>query len=82
MTDLCTKDPTAIRDVIQKSKTSTWDLDVSPKVVKGLKLILEAAELQSGWSKFMSQIFLDSLIPDEDGEESEWYIEVRLCRKE
>ena len=83
MTNLCTKDESVIQDVIQKSENLTWDLEANSKAVQGLKLIMEAAELQSDWGKFMSQIFLDSLAA-KNGEEREWYIEVRLsiCKKE
>lgn len=81
MTDLCTKDEIAIQDIVQKFENLTWDLEANPKAVQGLKLIIEAAELQSDWGKFMSQVILDSLT-SENGEPNKWYIEVRLCKKE
>lgn len=81
MTNLCTKDEVMIQDIIQKFENLTWDLEANPKAVQGLKLILEAAEPKSNWDKFMSRVFLDSLTA-ENAEEREWYIEVRLCKKE
>lgn len=81
MTDLCTKEEAAAQDIKQRLDNLAWDLEANPKAVQGLKLILEAAEPKSDWGKFMSQIFLDSLT-SENGEESKWYIEVRLCKKE
>lgn len=81
MTSLGTKDEATIQDIVQKFESLTWNLEANPKAVQGLKLIMEAAELQSDWGKFMSQILLDSLT-SENEEESKWYIEVRLCKKE
>lgn len=81
MTELCTKDEAMTQDITRRLENLTWNLEASPKAVQGLKLILEAAGLSSNWGKFMSQVILDSLT-SENGEESKWYIEVRLRRKE
>ena len=75
MTNLCTKEQAGVQDIKVRFCSKTWDLKANPKAVQGLKLIMEAVELQSDWGKFVSQIV-------KNGKESDWYIEVRLCKKE
>lgn len=83
MVELCTKKEITIQDIKQglDNYNRTWDLKADPRAIQGLRLIIEAAELQSDWGKFVSQMMLDSLTVKK-GEESEWYIEIRLCKKE
>ncbi len=73
---------TQVQEIVDKLKNLTWDLEASPKAIQGLKLIIEAAELQSSWGKYMHQAIIDALISTEAEVENEWYIEVRLCKKE
>ena len=71
-----------IQNVVNQAKNLTWNLEASPKAIQGLKLIIEAAELQSNWGKYIHQTMLDTLTSTEPSEGNEWYIEVRLSKKE
>ncbi len=70
------------QEAIDKLKNIIWDLEASPKAVEGLKLIIEAAELQSNWGRCVHQTLLDTLTSTEPGEGNEWYIEIKLSKKE
>jgi len=71
-----------LSSLVDRIKSKPWVTEGNPDIVKGLKLIFGAVEPQSDWGKFMSQMFLDSLVFDEEEDHEEYFIEIRLTQKE